>query len=60
MVNMFYHKIGVNDGFIFSKVVTVTQDKKEDKEHGKPQKEHEKPSKNFEDVKLQASLDEDD
>ena len=43
----------VNDGFGVSKVVTSTQDKKEDKEHVKP-------LKYFEDAELQALLDEDD
>ena len=48
MVNMFHRKMeGV------SKVVTSTQDKKEDLKHRKPTKE-------FEDVELQALLDEDD
>jgi hypothetical protein len=41
MVNMFHHKIRVNDDFGVSKVVTLTQDKKEDKECGKPS-EHSK------------------
>ena len=48
---MFHGKIRVNDGFGVSKVVTSTQDKKEVKEHGKPDKK-------FEDVELQALLDE--
>ena len=50
MVDMFHDK---RRGFKVLKVVTSTQDKKEDKEHGKPPKK-------FEDVKLQASLDKDD
>ena len=51
MVNMLHRKIHVDDGFCISKVVTSTQGKKEDKEHGNRQK--------FEDVELQALLDED-
>ena len=53
MVNILYHKIRMNDGFCVSKMVTSTQDKKEDKEHGKP-------PKSFEDVELQTLLEEDD
>ena len=43
----------MNDDFDVSKVVIYTQEKKEDKEHGKQ-------SKRFEDVELQALLYEDD
>ena len=53
MANMLHRNICVNDGFGVSKVVTSTQDKKEDEERGKP------PEK-FKDVELQAWLDEDD
>ena len=53
MVNMFHRKIRANDAFDVSKVVTLTQVKKEDKEHGKPPKE-------FKDVELQALLVEND
>ena len=53
MVNVLCRKIRVNDGFDVSKVVTSTQEKREDKEHGKP-------PKIFEDVELQVLLDEDD
>ena len=53
MVNMFHRNIRVNDGFIVSKVISSTQDKKENKVHGKP-------SKIFEDVELQTLLNEDD
>ena len=35
-MNVLHRKIRVNDGFGDSKVVTSTQNKKEDKEHGKP------------------------
>ena len=49
MVNMIHRKIRVNDGFGVSKVPISTQDKKEDKEHGKPPKK-------LEDVELQAQL----
>ena len=49
-MNNFYRKIRVNDGFSISKVVTF---KVADKEQGKPPKK-------FEDVELQALLDEDD
>ena len=38
MENMLQCKTCVNDGFAVSKEVTLTQDKKEDKEHGKPKK----------------------
>ena len=38
MVNMLNGKIRVNDSFGVSKVVTSTQDKKEDKEHKNGQK----------------------
>ena len=38
MVNMLHRKMHVNDGFGVSIVVTSTQDKKEDKEHGKSSK----------------------
>ena len=38
MVNVLHRKIRVNDGFGVSKVVTSTQNKKEDKEHGNCQK----------------------
>ena len=51
MVKMLHRN--VNDCFGISKVVTSTQDKKEDKEHGKSPKQ-------FEDMELQALLDEDD
>ena len=47
MVNRLHRKIRVNDGFGVLKVVTSTQDKKQDKES-------EKPLKKFEDVELQA------
>ena len=50
MVNMLHRKIRVNDGFGVLKVVTSML---QDKEHGKP-------SKRYEDVELQALLDEDD
>ena len=50
MVNLLQSKICVNNCLDVSKVVTSTQDKKEDKEHGKPPKQ-------FENVE---SLDEDD
>ena len=50
MVNMFHRKIRVNDGFGIAKVVTSTQDKREDKEHGKSPKIR----------RLQALLDEND
>ena len=53
MVNMLHRKMCVNNGFYVSKVVTSTQDKKDDKEHGKP-------SNKFDDVELQTLLDEDD
>ena len=49
---MLHRKIRVKDGFGVSKVVTSTQNKKEDKEHGKPPKKSE-------DVELQVLLDED-
>ena len=52
-MNVLHHKILVNDGFSVSKVVTSTPGKKEDRKHGKLLKK-------FEDVELQASLDEDD
>ena len=51
MVNMLHRKIRVNDGFEVSKVVTSTQDKKNDKEHGNCKK-------TFEDVELQTLLNE--
>ena len=38
VVNMLHHKTHVNDGFGVTKVVTSIQNKKEDKEHGKPSK----------------------
>ena len=38
MVSVYHRKIRVKDGSGVSKVVTSTQDKKEDKEHGKSQK----------------------
>ena len=47
-----HRKILANDGFSISKVLTLTQDKNEDKEHGKP-------SKQFEYVELQVLLMED-
>ena len=53
MVNMLQRKIRMNDGFDVSEVVTPTQDKKENEEHGKL-------SKKLEDVKLQTLLDKDD
>ena len=53
MANMLHREIRVNESFGVSKVVTSTQDKKEDKEHGKL-------SKKFENKELQALLDEDD
>ena len=53
MMNVIHRKIYVNDGFGVLKVVTSTQDTEKDKEHGKPHKK-------FEDVELQALLDEDD
>ena len=53
MVNMLHHKLRVNDGFGVSKVMISTQDKKEDKEHRKLVRK-------FEDVELQAFLDEKD
>jgi len=37
-VNMLHRKIRMNDGLDVSKVVTSTQNKEEDKEHGKPSK----------------------
>ena len=36
MVNIFHRKVSVNDDFGVSKVVTSTQHKKKDKEHGTP------------------------
>ena len=56
MMNLIHQKIHVNDGFGVSKVVTSTQDKKEDKETRNMENRKEK----FEDVELQALLDEDD
>ena len=53
MVNMLHRKKHVNNGFGVSNVVTLTQDQMKDKEYGKP-------PKNFEDVQLQALLDEND
>ena len=38
MVNKLDREIHVNDGFDVSKVVISTQDKREDKEHGKSSK----------------------
>ena len=52
MVNNLHYKIRVNDGFDVLKVMTLIQDTKEDKEHGKPPKK-------FEDVELQPLFDED-
>ena len=52
MVNLLHRQIRANGGFGVSKVMTSTHDKKEDKVHGKP-------ANKFEDVKLQALLDED-
>ena len=49
---MLHRKIRVNDGFNVSQMMIWTQDKKKDKEIGNRKK--------FEDVELQASLDEDD
>ena len=53
MVNVLHREICENDSFGISEVVTLTRDKKEDEQHRKPPKK-------FEDVKLQALLDEDD
>ena len=50
---MLHRKIRVNDSFDVSKVVTLTQDKKEDKEHGKQ-------PKRFKYVELEALLNEDE
>ena len=47
MMNMLHRKIRVFDGFGVSKVVTSTQDKKEDKEHGKPPKKMIRKYKNY-------------
>ena len=52
-LNMLHRKIRVNDSFDVSKVGNSIQNKKEHREHGKSSKE-------FEDVELQALLDEDD
>ena len=52
MMNIFYRKVRISDGFNVSKVVTLTQDKKEDKKRGKSPKE-------FVGVELQALFDED-
>ena len=53
MVNMLHRKIRVKDDYDVTKVVTLTQDKKEDKEHRKL-------PKTFKGVDLQALLDERD
>ena len=53
MVNKLHRKICVNESFNVSKVMTSPQDKNEDEERGKQPKK-------FEDVELQALLDEDD
>ena len=55
MVNMLHHKIHVNDGFGVSKVVTSTQDKKEDKELGNSPINRKCPT-----THCKALLDEDD
>ena len=52
MMNMLNRKLLVNDGFGISKVVASTQDKKKDKEYGKP------PNK-FEDVELRVLFEDD-
>ena len=53
MVNVLHRRIRVYSGIGVSKVMTLTRDKKEDEEHGKP-------TTKFVDVELRALLDEED
>ena len=55
-MNMLHRKTRVNDGLGVSKVVTSTQDKKEDKEHGKPSQKSEDMELNEDDSQIQKQF----